>query len=142
MTNYKIRASRDRDKGWGGLIEFVRRGLIWKRFRKYESLNIKLIFYEVTISSKNCVIFSICRPPDYSTLLVFVKEFGKYLKQACENYDNFVVMGNFNIDIRQTIPKSHKLDELYSLSSLANIIKCDTRSRFRNKFCKNPTKKN
>ena len=142
ISNNEIRESSDRDKGGGGLIEFVTRGLICKRFRKYESLNIKLIFSEVTISNKNCVIFSICRPPDYSNLLVFFKEFGKYLKQACENYENFIVMGDFNIDIRQTIPKSHKLDEFCSLSSLANIIKCDTRSRFRNKFCKNPTKKN
>ena len=40
-TNYEIRARRDRDKHGGRLLEFVRKGLICKRLRKYESLNIK-----------------------------------------------------------------------------------------------------
>ena len=35
-------------------------------------------------------------------------------------------MGDFNIDIRQTSPESHKLDGYCSLFSLANIIKSDT----------------
>ena len=52
----------------------------------------------------------IYRPPDYSNLLAFFKELGKYLNMASENYDNFIVMGDFNIDIRQTSPESHKLD--------------------------------
>ena len=42
-TNYEIRARRDRDKHGGRLLEFVRKGLICKRLRKYESLNIKTI---------------------------------------------------------------------------------------------------
>ena len=75
-----------------------------KRLRKYESLNIEVICSEVTISNKNWVIFSIYRPPDYSNLLAFFKELGKYLNMASENYDNFIVMGDFNIDIRQNQP--------------------------------------
>ena len=50
INNYEIRAKRDRDKHGGGLIEFVRKGLvckrkglICKRLRKYESLNIEVI---------------------------------------------------------------------------------------------------
>ena len=38
INNYEIRARRDRDKHEGGLIEFVRKDLIYKRLRKYESL--------------------------------------------------------------------------------------------------------
>ena len=126
INNYKITLRRDRDKHGGGLIEFVRKGLICKRLRKYESLNVEVICSEVTISNKNWVIFSIYRPPHYSNLLAFFKELGKYLNQACENYDNFIVMGDFNIDIRQTSQESHKLDEHCSLFSQTNIIKSDT----------------
>ena len=72
------------------------------------------------------VIFSIYKAPDYSNLLAFFKELRKYLNQASENYDNFIVMGNFNIDIRQTSPESHKLDEFGSLFSLTNITKSGT----------------
>ena len=122
----EIRTRRDRDKHGVDLIEFVRKGLICKRLRKYESLNIEVISSEVTISNKNCVIFSIYKAPDYSNLLAFFNELRKYLNQASENYDNFIVMGNFNIDIRQTSPESHKLDEFGSLFSLTNITKSGT----------------
>ena len=94
-------------RGGGGLIEFVRK-----------SLNIEIIFSEVTISNKNWIIISIYIPPHYSNLLAFFKEPGKYLNQACENYDNIIIRGDFNIDIRQTNPESHKLDEFCSLFSL------------------------
>ena len=126
INNYEIRARRDRDKQEGGLIELVRKGLIRKRLRKYESLNIEVISSEVTISNKTWVTFSIYRPPYYTNLLTFFKELGKYLNQACQNYDNFIAMGDFNIDIRQTDPESHTLDEFCSLFSLTNIIKSDT----------------
>ena len=85
----------------------------------------EVICSKVKISNKTSVIFSIYRPPGYSNLLAFFKELGKYLKQACRNYDNFIVMGDFNIDIRQTSPQSHKLDEFCRLFNLTNIIKSD-----------------
>ena len=52
------------DKHGEGLIEFVRKGLICKRLRKYESINIDVICSELTISNRNWVIFIIYRPPD------------------------------------------------------------------------------
>ena len=83
----------------------------------------EVICSELTISNKNYVIFSICRPPDYSNLLVLFKELGKYLNEAGENSDNFIAMKDFNIDIRQINPELHKLDEFCSLFSLTNMIK-------------------
>ena len=83
----------------------------------------EVICSELTISNKNYVIFSIYRPPDYSNLLVLFKELGKYLNQAGENSDNFIVMKDFSIDIRQINPELHKLDEFCSLFSLTNMIK-------------------
>ena len=107
INNYEIRARRDRDKHGGGLIEFVRKGLvckrkglICKRLRKYESLNIKVICSEETISKKNWVIFSLSSPPDYSNLLAFFKGLRKYLNKASKNYDKFIEMEDFNIYIR------------------------------------------
>ena len=95
INNYEIRERRDRDKHGGGLIEFVRKGLMCKRLREYESLNIEAICSEVTISKKNWAIFSIYRPPHYANLLAFFKKFGNDLNKAYENYDNFIVMGRF-----------------------------------------------
>ena len=52
INNYEIRASKDRDKHGDGLIESVRKCLICKRLRKYESLNIEVICSEVAIQTK------------------------------------------------------------------------------------------
>ena len=57
IDNYEIRARSDRDKH-GGLIEFVRKALLYKKLRKYESLNIEVICSKVTISNKNWAIAS------------------------------------------------------------------------------------
>ena len=97
-----------------------------QKTQKIESLNIKVICSAVIISNKNSVIFNVYRPPDQSSLLAFFKELGKYLNQESENYDNFIVMGDFNIDIRQTSPELHKLDEFCSIFSKTIIIKSDT----------------
>ena len=53
MSNDEIRVRRDRDKHKGGLTKFVRKGFISKRLRKYDSLNIEVICFEVTIPNKN-----------------------------------------------------------------------------------------
>ena len=84
--------------------------------QQYESFNIEVICSKVIIWNKNWVIFSIYRPPTYSNLLAFFEELGKYLNQASENYDNFIVMGDFNIQIRQTSPESHNLG-VFAVSS-------------------------
>ena len=39
--------------------------------------------------------------------------------------DDFNVMGDFHIDMRQTSPESHKRDEFCSLFSIKNKIKSD-----------------
>ena len=38
ISGYEIRARRDRNKYGGGLIEFVKKGLIWKRLKTFERL--------------------------------------------------------------------------------------------------------
>ena len=56
-----------------------------QKTQKNELLNIEVICSEITISNKK-------RPPDCSNLLAFFKELGKYSTEACENYDNFIVI--------------------------------------------------
>ena len=54
LNEYEIRARRDRDRHGGGLIEFVRKGLICKRVKSYETINSETICSEITISKKKC----------------------------------------------------------------------------------------
>ena len=51
----------------------VREGLICKRLRRYESLNIEVICSKVTISNKTWVIFSIYKLPNYSIYWLSMK---------------------------------------------------------------------
>ena len=43
ISNYEIRARRDRDKHQGSLNEFIRKGLLCKSLRKNGSLNISFL---------------------------------------------------------------------------------------------------
>ena len=52
VEGYEIRASRDRDKYGGGLTEFVRRGLIYKRLREYEPKHNECLCSELTFTNK------------------------------------------------------------------------------------------
>ena len=48
----EIRARRDRDKYDGGLIGFLRRGLICKRLRDYESKHGECLCSELSFTNK------------------------------------------------------------------------------------------
>ena len=52
LSDYEIRCRKDRDQNGGGLIEYIRRGVICKRLKQFESNVIEAIFSELTISKK------------------------------------------------------------------------------------------
>ena len=52
VEGYEIRGRRDRNKFGGGLIEFVRRGLICKRLRDYEPKYSECLCSELTFTNK------------------------------------------------------------------------------------------
>ena len=85
MNNYEKRARRDRDKYLDALIGFVTTGLICKRLKKHEPLNIQVICTEVSFSNKKCIISNVHSPPNYSNLLTSFKNLRKHLNQTCEN---------------------------------------------------------
>ena len=65
---YKIRAKTDRNKFGGGLIEYVRKGLIFKRIAKYGPKCSVCICFKITFSKKKCIIFGIYKPPNVKNL--------------------------------------------------------------------------
>ena len=119
--SYDIRAIKDRNKFRGGLIEYVRKGLICKRTNKCEPKSNECIFSEITFSKKKWVIFSIYRPPNAENLTDFFKEMTILLTKAMSNYENIIVMGNFNIDIKCKGVGSNNLSDFCDLFDLTNI---------------------
>ena len=52
IDNYEIKARRDRNCNRGGLIEYVRKGIISRKLKEYETPHSKTTCSEITISKK------------------------------------------------------------------------------------------
>ena len=126
INGYEVRARRDRDKSGGGLIEFVRKGFICKRLKKLEPKFSEVVRSEFTISNKKWICFSVYRPPTQNNLECFFNELATSLSQASIMCDNFIVMGDFNIDVNLPSHGHGKLEEFCNLFDLSNLIKSNT----------------
>ena len=63
IGDYEIRNRRDRNKSGGGLIEFVKKGIITKRHKDLETNLSETICSEITIPKKRWFCMSAYRPP-------------------------------------------------------------------------------
>ena len=126
IHGYEVRAWRDRSKSGDGLIEFVRKGFICKRLKKLEPKFSKVICSEFTTSNKKWICFSVYRPPTQNNLGCFFNELATPLSQASVICDNFIVMGDFNIDVNLPSQEHGKLEELCNLFDLSHLIKSNT----------------
>ena len=115
LDGYELGARRDRYKNGGGLIMFVKRGIICKRISDFELSFSECICSELTISKSRWICFSICRPPDPGNLSIFFEELSESLRKAILKYQN-IVMGDFNIDL--------KINLVLISTSLANFSTC------------------
>ena len=82
ISDNEIRARRDQNKYGDDLIEFVKKGLIYKRLKTFERVNSECICSELTISSKKWVYFSVFTPPPPLPPLFFSRKFGTVLRRA------------------------------------------------------------
>ena len=64
VDNYEIKALRDRNFNGGGLIEYVRKGIISSRLKQYETPHRETIYSEIKILKKKWLYTSISRPPE------------------------------------------------------------------------------
>ena len=68
----------------------------------------------------------IYRPPNFDNLDTFFKEVTDSLSKASLTYKNFIIMGDFNIDINTAGMYVDKRDEFCNLFDLINLIKTET----------------
>ena len=71
-------------------------------------------------------LFCIYRPPNSQNLIHFFNELPDSLSKANESYENFIVMGNFNIDVGISNRDHVKLEQFCSLFNLESLIKKET----------------
>ena len=123
IGDYEIRGRKDRNKHGGGLIEYVKMEILCKRLKEYEPKEIESICSEITISKKKWFCISIYRPPDYNNLKKIFCELTLTLNKASRNYDSFMIMGDFNIDINSLGNRCQLLDEFCDLFYLSYLVK-------------------
>ena len=126
INGYEVRARRDRNKHGGGLIEFVWQGFISKGLKKYEPSCSECICSEFTISKKKWICFSIYRPPSTGNIETFFEEMNEAISKALCKYENLIVMGDFNIDIKSSNSDKDKLEYFCDLFNLTNLVHSDT----------------
>ena len=108
VDQYEIRTRRDRNKNGRGLIEYVRKGLICKSLDDTINLNSEIILSEITIKDNKWATFSAYRPPCTSNIETFLVDLSSLLNK----YDNVIIMGDFNIDVKdKTNPNFDKFSE-------------------------------
>ena len=123
IVDYEIRNRRDRNKGGGGLIEFVKKGIITERLKDLETNLSETICTEITISEKRWFCMSVYRPPTSSNIDTFFAELIISLSKAVNKFDNLIIMGDFNKDItKKDCPGFDKLEELHDTFNLTNLI--------------------
>ena len=68
----------------------------------------------------------IYRPPNFNNLDTFFKEVNDSLSKASLTYENFIIMGDFNVDINTAGTEVDKLDKFCNLFDQTNLIKTET----------------
>ena len=126
VKGYEVRATRDRDKHGGGLNEFVKNGFITKRLKEYETKQNESISSEFTIASRKWICLNIYRPPNLNNMNTFFDEIITSLSKGVITYENIIVMGDFNIDIKNKGLGYGKLNTFCDIFNLIILIHSET----------------
>ena len=122
VEDFEIRVRKNRDRYGGG---YVRKCFIYERLNYLESKSLEYICSKLTSSNKKWICYSVYRPPSLQNLEVFFNKLTDSLSKANEKYKNFIVMGDFNIDIDLTYGDHDKLEEFCTLFNFQSLINKD-----------------
>ena len=81
--------------------------------KTFETVNSECLCSELTISNKNWVCFGVYRTPSQENLELFFDELSSCLSKASETYENFVVTGDFYIDIKTKDREYEKFKDFF-----------------------------
>ena len=95
LSGYEIRERKDWTKYGGGLLEYVKKGLLRHRLIEYELKSIECICSEQIIAKQKWICLSIYWPPEYSNLSTLFDEITTTLSKPLLKYENIILMGDF-----------------------------------------------
>ena len=97
FTGNYLTFRRDRNKHGGGILPFVKSGLLPKHIPDLESNIIEILPLEISIDENKWIVLNIYRPPA-SSIQYFIDELSNILDKSFSKYDSIIVMGDINID--------------------------------------------
>ena len=127
MDYYYEPRRRDKSKFSGGLIEYIRKGIIHKSKPCLELKSFDSIASEITINKIKWLLFSFYRPPINTNLDLFFTELSNTLNVINKTYENIILMGDINIDTRnENTMGSKRFSNFMDVFNLKNLIKEET----------------
>ena len=65
--------------------------------------------------------FSLYRPPTPENLAYFFEELIDCLSKGSESYENFIILDDFNIDVKVAVSMLGKIEKIFDLFNLTNL---------------------
>ena len=95
--------------------------------KEYETKLSETICTEFKVSKKKWFCLSVYRPPSHNNVVSFFEELNDSLSRAINNYDNIILMGDFNVDIKKENSIAYdKLEEFCGTFNLTNLVTSET----------------
>ena len=131
LEDYYEPTRNDKSCHSGGLIEYIRKGIIRKRLDLFELKSFETIASELTINKNKYFLLTFYRTErgenKLQNISKFFQELSSVLNKATNKYDNLILMGDINIDFHNKKSVGYKeLKEFMDVFSLSNLIKDNT----------------
>ena len=100
----------------GGVCMYVNQNIAARRVEYTSLSNIESICFELNLRRRKWLVIGIYKRPSYSED-AYVKSLSSCLTNAAKEFDNIVLLGNFNMTAENT-----KMDQLLNTFSLENLM--------------------
>ena len=117
-TPYRL----DRNDRGGGILWFVRENLITRLLSRHTlPHDLEILFIELNLRKKKCLICC-CYNPHKNLINYHLQELAKGIQIYSNNYDDILLMGDFNAEFSETSFSS--FCELCEVKSIINQLSC------------------
>ena len=109
---------RDRTADGGGLLLYINQNIPSKPLRMHTvPEDIEIICTELYIRKQKWIILGIYHPPNQNEDY-FLNELGKVIDLYSQNYENMIIMGDFNME-----PQTKQMEDFIELYDFYNLVK-------------------
>ena len=112
---------RDRCLGGGGLLMYVNENITSRLLKSHDTPEeIEILCVEINLRKQKWVVLGIYRPPNINDAF-FCKHLSRVIDCYSKKYDNFIIMGDFNLE-----PTDEQVKILLPCYNLYNLVKENT----------------